>query len=248
VQAVSVLIPFFYYDIVARLIPGGVTLMVIAFGFSERPFWKSTFLSATEHWNSLLAALVLGGLAYAIGVLFEGWFAFVKLRGPLENKAWLVASREFGLPETVSPKSRTWLWEKLVLAAAQDPSSTKQPVPSQEASGQSQLAVKSAFAHCHRFQAEYKMCQHLIVPTLLFLAFTWFRHSHWFWFLIGVSFLVLLPVASYSRDKRRWWQLLVFGEQLGWIPEGLAQEKERAEKAQSQPGPVHFPKQVQPGR
>ncbi len=212
------LIPFFYYDIIARLIPGGATLMVIAFGFSKRPFWESNFFSSTEHWNSVLAPLVLGGLAYAIGVLFEGVFSILKRSRFLELKAWELAVHEFGLPKEPNPKSRTRLWEKLVLAAAlEGPSSENHAQP----------GMKSVFAHCHRFQAEYKMCQHLTIPTLMFIGFTFFRHSDWFWTYVGFVFLVVFLIVSVLRDKRRWWQLLMFAEQLGWIQAWLDQEENR---------------------
>ena len=209
------IIPFFYYDIVARIIPGGITLAVIAYGLSPVPFCLNSLVSQSGSWNGVLGSLVLGGFAYAIGVLFEGLFAFLKLNSPLEKKAWERAALECGLPREMvkdsrKPPMRTLLWERLVRKAAQDSSTKQFPTES---------GMKEMFSHCHRFQAEYKMCQHLVVPALLFSYLTFDRGSAYIYKITGILLLVIFPLVSYSRDKRRWWQLLVFATDLGWLDE-----------------------------
>src|ERR1051326_1243257 len=92
------IIPFFYYDIVARIIPGVVTLGVVAFAGPNFKDSLSRFLTGSKDWNGILLSLLIGGMAYAIGVLYEALFSIPPLRSYktlAERKAWKSASLKF---------------------------------------------------------------------------------------------------------------------------------------------------------
>jgi len=253
------ILPYFYYDIVARMLPGGLTLAILLLSMPRS--WRS-ILSGKERWTAAVLSVVLAGLSYLIGVVYEAindsdifeWFVRLKWFGRdyYDKKAVVDAWSRFNSPEnwhgdsspkpgeldspcSISKESSTQLWERLVFQAAQ------------------RTEIKSVFEHCHRFQAEYKMFLHLRYPLLLLpfpsirlLIHLHWRYAHgfsvfiptpfiplltrmhWHWWepiLIGVVLGLVLALGlvtiarylGYRRDSRRWWQVFIFSEQLGWI-------------------------------
>lgn len=70
------LIPFFRYDILARIVPGALTLAVLAFaGVELPPVWADLFRGNTSGspipGSAVLVPLVCAGVCYVIGVLYE---------------------------------------------------------------------------------------------------------------------------------------------------------------------------------
>src|SRR5258708_1818174 len=63
-------IPFFYYDIVARIFPGAVVIVLVTFTVPE----IERFVSGSESWKTATVPLAFIGLSYMIGVLFEVLF------------------------------------------------------------------------------------------------------------------------------------------------------------------------------
>ena len=209
--------PFFYYDVVARIMPGAFTLAVLEL-FPEIGSRWTSFFAGAESWKGVAVPLVLGGLSYMIGVMYEvldslPWleaFRRYRPRDILDNRAFEVAWGRFAHTHTpptdlhrlqqfhVEEKQRTHLWERLVYEAARKGD------------------MVSIFWHCHRFQGEYKMFYHLIYPTLLLVPCLIWQHHVW----EGIGAIVLLVffiLGAFRRDERRWWQLLSFAEQLGWF-------------------------------
>jgi hypothetical protein len=67
-------LPFFYYDILSRIVPGAVTLSVLwqVQGFGPVDWFKSFVQSGEkDSWEKLVVPVLLVGLSYVIGVLFE---------------------------------------------------------------------------------------------------------------------------------------------------------------------------------
>ena len=67
-------LPFFYYDILSRIVPGAVTLSVLlqVHGFGPVDWFKSFVQSGEkDSWEKLVVPVLLVGLCYVIGVLFE---------------------------------------------------------------------------------------------------------------------------------------------------------------------------------
>lgn len=180
-----------------------------------------------ETWKAIVVPLVLGGLSYMIGVMYEVLDSFPWLgkyrenrpRDILDNKAFEAAWHRFShtcMPPTElsrletfrqDERCRTHLWEKLVLEAAQKGDKV------------------SVLWHCHRFQGEYKIFYHLIYPTLILALFSLYeRHLY-----TGIGAIVLMAFfiwGAFRRDERRWWQLLSFAEQLDWLKYYYTETKE----------------------
>jgi hypothetical protein len=201
----SNIIPFFYFDIVARIIPGVMTIAVVILAGPNYKSSMARLLLESKEWNGLFISLLVGSLAYMIGVLYEGFYnvPFInKFRRFAERRAWQAAAIRFDGANgtsyrTKDPGFRITAWEQLVLQAALDSE-----------------RMNAVFAHCHRFQAEAKMSQHLILTALLLPLLAHFRGSPLG--LVDLTFLLvpLFALSSYSRDERRWWQLISFREQL----------------------------------
>ena len=65
-------LPFFYYDILSRITPGATALATLfLIGDKMPPSWHSFFVEGEENWKAVVVPLLLGGLCYVIGVLFE---------------------------------------------------------------------------------------------------------------------------------------------------------------------------------
>jgi hypothetical protein len=162
------IIPYFYYDIVARIIPGVVTLGVLAFAGPNLRESFSRSLAGSKDWNSVLYEAL-----FSLPVI--NWY-----KKFAERMAWESAVRKFDKAngttyEKESSTFRTQAWEKLVLESALEPE-----------------RMKSVFAHCHRFQAEAKMSQHLMIAALVFPVLAHFRGSP----LGCVDFVFLLECCS----------------------------------------------------
>jgi len=67
-------LPFFYYDILSRIVPGAATLAVVwpTKGFPPVD-WLLWFVSTGERegWEKLAVPIILLGLCYVIGVVYE---------------------------------------------------------------------------------------------------------------------------------------------------------------------------------
>ncbi len=208
------IIPYFYYDIVARMIPGTATLYVIALVGVPLPNAVACLFTGSDTWKGIAATLLLGGAAYAIGVFYESLFSFpvfshykeCALKKAIEH----AINRYYWKDEALREKARnddTFVhraWEDLVVL------------------GSRESDMKSLFALCHRFQAESKMCQHLLVPTLLYASIAVYWRSPIRVVPAAFAFFLLI-FASYWRDERRWLQVLSFGERLRCLP-GMAGE------------------------
>lgn len=207
------IIPFFYYDILACMVPGAATLAALLVIRDLLPHSWTGLFSGDQGWKTVVVPLMLGGISYVVGVVYETFDSPPAkwARRLTDDTAFESAWTRFceskaiqgDVPTLKSTKEklefRSRVWEKLVLEAARAPE------------------MNSVFAHCHRFQAEYKMFFHLIYPTLLFVVLCFARGFLWSG---SVSLLLIIPALSffaYRRDERRWWQVLSFGDQLGWL-------------------------------
>lgn len=203
------IIPYFYYDIVARLIPGAATLYVLALSGWLPPPSVTSLFSGGGASKSVVVALFLGGAAYAIGVFYEALFFFPfvnRYKWWVSEKAVMSAAEHYdwqneNLRERAKDKKFAYrVWEEFVVR------------------GTYGADMKSLFAHCHRFQAESKLCQHLLPPTILYagLCLHW---CHPVRFSLGLLAFGFLGLASFWRDQRRWMSVFSFGEHEGFLLE-----------------------------
>lgn len=223
------IIPFFYYDILARVLPGAITLAVVAMTPNLLPASLMEFVNGKDGWKPAGIPLLLGGLAYAIGVIYEVFdYAILrKLTDKWEETAFQSAWSRFSRIAPVSDallldgqnvrplavEFRRRLWSDVVLEGSQD------------------SAKALMFAHCHRFQAEYKMFLHLFYPSLL-LSLLSLHPCHpvraiAYCFIAGISLWL-----AHRRDDRRWWQALITGHWMG-ILNNVAREIRASERIRS---------------
>ena len=221
-------IPFFYYDIMSRIIPGAAALAVLSIIKSLPPIsWLLSFTNQYaryglqtdgQSWQTIAMPIVLLGLCYLIGTLYEifdYWPPMKWLLGPSDDRMFLSVLEEDGeegdraIAKKGMKEIRRYkyaLWEEITMKGSSEP------------------AMSLVFAHCHRYQAEHKMFLHLIYPTLLFTVFS-FANPYTFlnwkaillgvcWVIIGLAVSAMFFYASQARDKRRWLQTLIFCRQL----------------------------------
>jgi len=205
-------LPFFYYDILSRIIPGATTLATL-FLIADKlpPTWSAFFAEGMEHWKAVVVPLLLGGLCYVIGVLFEvaDYTPLTKwLVLGTDAKAFRRALAAFGEKlEGWSAEQvrllRFHLWETCVFEGGRD------------------ADMGTVFAHCHRFQAEYKMFLHLIYPVLLFAGFSIWSQKPLWWVGVDLAVIVILFYLSYLRNERRWLQALSFCKHLNILEKAI---------------------------
>lgn len=197
-------IPFFYYDILSRMIPGGATLAALHMIRQELPgFWLTLFWGQ-ETWKAVVVPIAIAGLCYVIGVFFEAIDYSAVMRPVvwwIDDKGWSNALRVSGddekarreelqqLTKLQMRRYRIRLWDTLVFEGARD------------------MGFGTIFAHCHRFQAEHKMFLHLTYPALLTLVFSFAMGMPWR-ALIALATVAILVYVSYKRNERRWLQVL----------------------------------------
>lgn len=198
-------IPFFYYDILARIVPGAATVATLHMLGKHLPNSWLVLFDGQQTWKAIVIPLALGAICYAIGVLYEA----IDYSWPVKLLVWWIddrafsnAQRTFGddeeaervtsthAPAEEARRSRFHLWNTLVFEGARDP------------------GFSSVFAHCHRYQAEHKMFLHLAYPSLLLATLCFASHMP---IQAVIIFFVLVPTliyVSFRRNERRWLQAL----------------------------------------
>lgn len=212
------LIPFFYYDILARIIPGAATLATLLMVRDKLPPSWLSFFAVEQNWKAVVVPLLLGGLCYVVGVLYEATdyspvmkWAVLRDDDNAFDHAWSEVSGSIERNQSfLKGKSRTQLrrfrfqvWDTLVFK------------------GGKERGMGAVFAHSHRFQAEHKMFLHLIYPMLLLAGLSFARC----WPIRGFVALTMIPVLfylSHLRNQRRWIATLSFCKQLGDVIETCA--------------------------
>lgn len=208
-------IPFFYHDILARIIPGAMVLAVLRYGGLRIPEAWTRLL--TGGWGTVIAPLVLAGTTYVIGVLFEATSnlpALARLLERVSNRAFKDAFEGY---EWLNPAScpdlkqggelkrfRHAAWDWLTLKGEEKP---------------------LAFAHAHRFQAEMKLCRHALLPAAGFVVLVLFNrddcsvqltHCKCWYFGLGLVVTLLLAWGTYARERRQWLQVLISVDHFQW--------------------------------
>lgn len=208
-------LPFFYYDILSRIIAGGVTLAVLATLRAKFLGSWLSFLGGVQGWKTVGVPLILGALCYSIGVVYEAldyslmrWLVFSADEKAFVS-AWQTHCDGTG-KEALERRTRKELhclrfklWDALVYKAGSDP------------------GIGSAFAHSHRFQAEYKMFLHLIYPAIIMSVLS-FVDSSCVVGLLSMGSVLVLCLLSHLRNQRRWVQTLNTCRQLGRLIETSA--------------------------
>jgi hypothetical protein len=193
--------------------PGAAALATLFLIRDRMPTsWRDFFVNGQQNWKAVVVPLVLGGLCYMIGVIFEGidyaWgmkALVLKCDAKAFSQAWTDHGADMkwtlaGCSAEQVRRLRFHLWDTLVFKGGLD------------------AEMGMVFAHCHRFQAEYKMFLHLVYPAILFAGFSLLSPMPLWW--VGLDLIVFIPTLfylSHLRNRRRWLQTLSFCGQLHLI-------------------------------
>lgn len=191
-----------------------MTLATLSMVRDKLPGLWLCFLGGDQSWKTIIIPLMLGGLCYVIGVIYEAADYSPMMRWLVlgsDHRAFAQAWAELcGDGELLESKTiqeikcfRFQLWDTLVFK------------------GGLAVGMSLVFAHCHRFQAEHKMFLHLIYPSLLF-ALCSFAYCFPIRGLVGLGISLLLFFLSHSRNRRRWLQTIIFCKQLDGLVEACA--------------------------
>jgi len=229
-------LPFFYYDILSRIVPGAVTLSVLWQVRGFRPLeWLKTFvqLNDKDSWQKLVVPFLLAGLCYVIGVVFEVvdyiWDVDVPQNGKLFRK-WLKLVLNPMMELSVFFDDRAFFNAVDKRGGAEDRKEcgdwkNREKIQKRREVlwerltylGSSDEKMKLVFAHCHRFQSEQKMFLHLTYSAFLFILL-WsvqFRSYYPDPFpsqdIVASLFAILVfGICCRSRCRRRWLQVVTF--------------------------------------
>ncbi len=199
-------IPFFYYDILSKLIPGGLTIAVLGIIGLKVPGPWSALLAKQEPWMVVVLPLVLASSAYGFGGLLDAIFR-LKFAEGFGEKHYFASRKKYNRPDLLPSNAGqenfhydAWQWLALI-AAQENP---------------------SAFSLAHRFQAEARLYALSAAPAAIIAGWA---ISQWsvLQFLRGwkfglaalaaIAIFRLCVVAAENCEERRWiWTLAALAQ------------------------------------
>jgi hypothetical protein len=204
-------LPFFYYDIIARIIPGALMIAALRFAGARLPAEWTWMFQGGQAWENVVAGLICAGAAYVLGVIMEvifatplEWLTNTTFKRAFDSYVW---RRDWFKPRLSSSNDcrnyRRHSWNWATLRGAHEP---------------------LAFAHAHRFQAETRLCAYSMLPALVFTiaSVSGGRFCNFCSLpcialpLGGIFFMGIMGWGAYSREKRRWIQVLVSADHFGF--------------------------------
>jgi hypothetical protein len=195
-------IPYFYHDLVARIVPGAIQIGLICALLAHHCPECINKLNLSAILSASQVGMLLGVLAgsYLIGVFFEGllYFSvkFGKTFANLYHIAFASALNEFRLNLRVSGKI-----SKIDTAImAEEASSILESY---------EPLVPHFFARAARFLAEAKMMLYsaVAIPLAVIIVFVltgkWWPPGGWRGIMTGLILIILFLTASFARHRRR---------------------------------------------
>lgn len=194
-------IPYFYHDIVARIIPGTIQIgLIVALAGQQSGGWTADMKTALKDFQ-FAAALIFAGFAYFIGVVYEGLMAlpmgssgsFSSLYHCAFKCALKRRSESGGLQLQVSDTKGTASLAEAMSSILE----SYEPI------------VPHFFARATRFLAEAKMALYaaLAMPTsFVVVGITtgkWLPPSTYIAIAGFALLFLLLTAVSYARQVRR---------------------------------------------
>lgn len=200
-------IPFFEYDVFARIAPGSLTIAVAQYvDATLMPKYWEPLLPITSKGTALDMGIVLfGGLtllgaSYVVGLIYEGFFSLFL---PLISR-------------------------KVLISLAKDRQSWRRPVWAGEPAFHEidlfkilmqwlicskDEGVRLAFVHFHRFQAEARLCAYSVAPLGILSGVAGSRGERWTCFWSAVM-AILFALCAIFRERRRLVQALSILDEL----------------------------------
>lgn len=204
-------IPYFYFDITARIIPGGLLLALLkVMGMHASSPWPDLF-AGQEAWKAATVPLVFLGAAYLLGIVLDGVFRFSTLAQRFARAQYKKVHKraaEEGLPAMPAGASsenfqfELWKWLALV--------------------GGPQNAA--AFSLAHRFQAESRLLILSSIPAACLAGLSlWQRLTIPYALAVavaaGLCVLGIFIWAAFNSERNRWTWALGAARLLGMAAE-----------------------------
>jgi hypothetical protein len=206
-------IPFFYYDLFAKIIPGGLAAAALWLLGIRLPSNLQLMFMTSDVLRAVVFPLALLGMAYLLGSYLEAMLRPLLKRVSERTfaAAWQSQRRLLGYPmpplkSTLQDQisDRIKIWQRLALIEVEQ--------------------YPAAFSHAHRFQAEGKMFMHTSLPASYFIGrIVWDRLSPFDpllgysgAFIAFVSALLFSVYSVWSAERRRWEQTLAAAHQLNF--------------------------------
>ncbi len=193
-------IPYFEYDVFARVAPGALTIVVARYiGMAVPKYWEPLLppvAGALDAGVVFWGGLMLLAASYFIGLLYEGLLSFrwrhvspAALRcAAKERTTWLRPAKVDGERLQCQNESSFKLLLQWLVCSKDE-------------------GVRNGFVHMHRFQAEARLCTYSVYPLCVLAVTALFKHDYWLG--CGAVFTGLILVGcAWSREKRRWVQAL----------------------------------------
>lgn len=211
-------IPLFYYDLFARIIPGGFLLGFIALAWPRLfyPMWVGP-----DALRAVMIPIAALGIAYFLGdaieavmrplsdlVVRRGFHRAAERQRPVLCGSVpdfeVEAQRTGEKPSRIEDRYRIESWQWLMLRTSTD--------------------SPNAFAHAHRFQCSSKMFLHAAIPAATLAAAlaygSFLKQSFWVRFTVAfvvwVSAFVVAFFATRGSETRRWIQVIATADLLGF--------------------------------
>lgn len=204
-------IPYFEYDLFARIAPGALTIAVLqylgmpmpAYWKPLLPLWKDTLLP--DAGMVAFGGITLLGASYAIGLIYESLSPLLWRRLPRTALVRAAVDQKTRWRRPVVGPSALCNEKDLFKTLLQWLVCTRDP------------DVRSAFVHMHRFQAEARLCAYSVAPLIVLGVAAFVKqeapHGAWIW---APSFFIalLLVICTISRERRRWIQAIAILDEL----------------------------------
>jgi hypothetical protein len=219
-------IPFFYYDIIARFVPGGLLLIALHLLRLDASFAFAFLFDGSETWKAVVDPFIVAGAAYGFGSLLEVLLRnrFSEISDYSYKKAKAKQAQLY--PECTPNFSRKTNNQSDMILREEDEKAYRLDV-------WQWLTVKianenlPAFSHAHRFQCESKMFLHAAIPVSFLVTvgvFRYFGTERPYEIAVGVLALIIslsiFVFCVYLCEIRRWIQALAAADQLGFIWRG----------------------------
>jgi hypothetical protein len=196
-------IPFFYFDILARMIPGGLLLGLLRGANLQAPCPWPTLLAGQESWKAVIVPLIFAASAYLLGALLDGVFRWTTLAekfGRQQYEKVLVENKGLRpIPATATAQKfqhDAWQWLALVV-------------------GQKNAA---AFSLAHRFQADSRLFVLSSVPASGLVGLSIAQRltvpfAGWIAAAGAIGVLVVFIVSAFNAENNRWiWTMAVIAQ------------------------------------
>jgi len=196
--------PYFYHDLVARVIPGSILVFLLILLVPIQKFCVINYIVNVTMKNPVLFLTaffpIILALGYAIGIIYEALAFLVKKYIPFPSK-FKVVLEEYRhylgyTPEVPPGDMNVYAWQAFRIFEAFEPS------------------APHFYQRGTRFLAESKMAFYSDISLIIAAPIAWYIHGmSWRFFLI-LTFIIILFLVGLARSRRFFVEVLACIEYL----------------------------------